>query len=417
MARESNWSGNISYTPARIQRPESLPQLQSLVANAHSIHALGSRHSFNTIADSAELVSLEAMPRSIELDTTGRKVAVGGGVTYGELARFLEREGFALHNMASLPHISVAGAISTGTHGSGVTHGCLSTAVCGLELVTSDGEVLELSRNDEDFAGMVVGLGALGVVTTLPLDIEASYWMRQQMFDDLDWDVLYTHFDEIMSSAYSVSLFTDFGATVGRVLRKERIDPDDPPTLPMTFHGAPAAQDQQHPHAALAGDNCTEQRGVPGKWLDRLPHFRLDAQPSIGDEIQSEYMVARSDACAALKAMRDIAPLIQSALHVSELRRVAADDLWLSMAYRREPVCLHFSWKLDPPAVNEALKHVEEALAPFEARPHWGKLFLTERDTLDSRYEKLPEFRLLADRLDPRGAFRNAFLQHDMFAE
>lgn len=416
MKGETNWSGNIQYQAHRVHRPTSFEELRSVVAAAPKIHAIGSRHSFNGIADSAELVSLEAMPASIELNHDDHTVSVGGGVTYGDLALAIEREGFALHNMASLPHISVAGAVATATHGSGDANGNLATAVAAMELVTSDGNLLHVSRADEDFAGMVVGLGALGVVTRLTLDVQPSYWMRQQMYEQLEWDVLHERFDDIMSSADSVSLFTDYGPTVNRVLRKERVDPDARDPLPDTFMGAPAATGNQHPMAALSGDNCTTQRGVPGKWLDRLPHFRTDAIPSVGEEIQSEYVIPRRFGVDAIKAIRDIASLIQAVLQIAEIRTVASDDLWLSTAYNNDIVCLHFTWTLDPKGVERALHHVEDALAPFEPRPHWGKLFLAESSELESRYERLDDFRRLADRLDPRGAFRNAFLRRHAFA-
>ncbi|HEV2107278.1 MAG TPA: FAD-binding protein [Thermomicrobiales bacterium] len=410
MTHEKNWAGNYAYRSTRLHQPTSMDELRAVVAGAPKLHALGSRHSFNDIADSAELVSLELLDQGIEIDTGASTVTVGAGMRYGALARALEREHLALHNMASLPHISIAGAVATATHGSGDANGNLATAVAALELVTSDGDVLRVSREDEDFAGMVVGLGALGVVTRLTLDVQPSYWVRQQVFEHLGWDVLFDRFDEVTSSADSVSLFTDYGATVDQVWLKSRVDPERPKPLRDHFLGALAASRSLHPVAALSAESCTEQLGVPGAWADRLPHFRMDAVPASGEEIQAEYMLPRRFAVTALQAMRDLATVIQPHLFISEVRTVAADDLWLSTAYRTDAVCIHFSWKPDPAAVERVLPVVEAALAPFEARPHWGKVFVATASELETCYERLPDFRRLAEGMDRRRAFRNDFL-------
>src|SRR5215218_999672 len=201
MTAGTNWAGNHTYGAARLHRPTTLEQVQEVVAAAPRIRVLGSRHSFTDIADSAELVSLEAVHAAasplagIDVDHAAGTVSLGGGLRYGELADVLREEGVALHNLASLPHISVAGAVATATHGSGVTNGNLATAVAALELVTSDGQLVRASRGDADFDGMVVGLGALGAVTRLTLDVEPAYEVRQRVFEGLAWDALYEHFD------------------------------------------------------------------------------------------------------------------------------------------------------------------------------------------------------------------------------
>ena len=408
---ERNWAGNHTYRATRVHHPASVDELRTIVASASTIHALGSRHSFNGIADSGELILLDHLDTGIEIDRKASTVTASGGMRYGELAQALERAGLALHNMASLPHISIAGAIATATHGSGDANGNLSTAVTALQLVTSGGDLLTVSRGDDDFSGMVVGLGALGVVTRVTLEVRPSYLVRQNVFEHLAWEVLYERFDEVMASADSVSLFLDYGDTVGSVWLKRRVDPQQREPLGAHFMGAPAATRSRHPMETLAGENCTEQLGVAGAWKDRLPHFRLDAIPASGDEIQSEYMIARRHAVAALGVLRARAAVIRPRLLISEVRTVAADDLWLSTAYGTDTVCLHFSWKPDPVEVDRVLPVVEEALAPFEPRPHWGKLFVAGSQELEARYERLPEFRRLAERLDRRGAFRNAFLE------
>jgi alditol oxidase len=413
----TNWAGNYTYRATTIHEPRTLDELRAILARAPKIHALGSRHCFNDIADSAELITVEALDQPIEIDKTASTVTVGAGVLYGTLALALEREQLALHNMASLPHISVGGAVATATHGSGDANGNLATAVSAVELVTSDGDVLHFSRGDDDFPGVVVGLGALGVVTRLTLDVQPTYLVQQQVFEHLPWNLLFDRFDEVMSSADSVSIFTDYGDDIGQLWRKSRVDPEHP-RLPLDdFLGATAARQMMHPVPTISPENCTEQLGVAGSWLDRLPHFRMDAVPASGAEIQSEYMVPRRDAVAAIRAIRELAATIFPHLWTSEIRTVAADDLWMSTAYGTDTVCIHFSFRLEPEAVNGLLPIIEATLAPFNARPHWGKVFFLAASDLEPRYERMSDFRRLAARLDQRGAFRNAFLDRHLFGE
>ena len=332
----------------------------------------------------------------------GATVSFNAALTYGELARTLDSHGLALHNLASLPHISVAGAVATATHGSGDAHGNLATAVAALELVTSGGDVITAARGDPDFDGLVVGLGAIGAVTRLTLDVEPAYAISQQVFDDLSWDALYERFDEVTASGYSVSVFTRWGETAGRLWVKSR----GPDRLPADRFGARAATTERHPIPGADPVHCTAQLGRPGPWFDRLPHFRMGFIPSHGDELQSEYMFPRAHAVAAFEALRGLADRIRPVLFVAEIRTVAADRLWLSPQYGRDTVAIHFTWHPDRQAVMRVLADVETALAPLEPRPHWGKLFLARPE-----YERLPEFAALAARLDPRGAFRNDWLE------
>ena len=183
---------------------------------------------------------------------------------YGELAEALAAHGVALHNLASLPHISIAGAIATATHGSGDANGNLATAVRAVELVTSDGEVLTVARGEPDFDGLVVGLGALGVVTRVTLDVEPAYEVRQRVFEGLSWDALHEHFDEITASGYSVSVFTRWGETVDQVWIKSRVT-DAPEQERDELFGAVAATVDRHPILGLDPVNCTPQLGVPGR--------------------------------------------------------------------------------------------------------------------------------------------------------
>lgn len=403
---ETNWAGNLSYRAAAIHRPRSLDEVIALVATTPRLRALGSRHSFNAIADADELVSLEAMAPAIEVE--GDRVSLNPAVRYGELALALEPHGLALHNLASLPHISVGGAVATATHGSGDANGNLATAVAALELVTSDGRVLSVARGDAGFDGMVVGLGALGVVTRITLDAEPFYEVRQDVFEGVAWDALLDALGVATAAGDSVSVFTRWGDVVDQVWVKTRVGPG-PQEVRDDLLGAPPATVERHPILGLDPVNCTPQLGVPGPWYERLPHFRMGFTPSNGDELQSEFHVARADGPAAIEALRAIAPSFAPLVQVTELRTIAADALWMSPQYERDTLAIHFTWLPDAAGVDAALARIEPALDPFAPRPHWGKVFRTTAGELAPRYPRMADFRALARRLDPRGAFANAW--------
>ena len=409
----NNWAGTYTYRARQLHRPETLEQVQQIVARAASVHALGSRHSFNEIADAAELISLEALPADVRVERAAGTVSCNAGMTYGHLAARLKDEGVALHNLASLPHVSVAGAVATATHGSGISCGNLATAVAGLELVTSSGEIIRATRGEPDFAGLVVGLGALGVVTRRTLDVQPAYEIKQQVFEGLAWDTLYDHFDEITSCGYSVSIFTLWGQTIEQVWVKSRLD--EPERTESDLYGAVAATVERHPIIGLDPTPCTPQLGSPGLWSDRLPHFRMGHTPSRGQEIQSEYLVPRRHALAAIEALRARAEQIRPLLQVSELRRIAADQLWMSTGYGEDCLGIHFTWKREPAAVQALIIQIENILAPFQARPHWGKVFHADAAAIAPLYPRHADFVRLAERLDPRGAFRNAWLKAHVF--
>jgi xylitol oxidase len=380
------------------------------------VRVLGSRHSFNDIADSLELITLEAMPMDVVVDHAADTVSLNAALKYGELVQKLNEEGVALHNLASLPHISVAGAVATATHGSGQTNGNLATAVGGLELVTAGGEIIDASRGEPDFDGLVVGLGALGAVTRITLDVEPAYEVRQRVFEGLSWEALFEHFDEIMSCGYSVSIFTRWGETIDQVWVKSRVT-DEPEQVESDLFGAGAAAVDRHPILGLDASSCTPQLGRAGPWADRLPHFRMGFTPSSGEELQSEYLFPRRYAMEAIEAVRKLAAEIRPILQVSEIRTVAADRLWMSMNYGQDTVGIHFTWKPERESVEDMLVQLETALAPFEARPHWGKLFNADAAALAPLYERMPDFISLVERLDPRGAFRNSWLEARVLGE
>ena len=414
-APERNWAGNYTYRAEKLHRPTTIEQVQEIVANAASVHVLGSRHSFNDIADSSELISLENLPADVVVDHQAHTVSLGGGVKYGNLAKTLNEEGVALHTLASLPHISVAGAVATATHGSGVTCGNLATAVAGLSIVTSGGEIIKASRGDPDFDGLVVGLGALGAVTRITLDVQPAYEVKQRVFEGLSWKALYDHFDEITSCGYSVSIFTRWGETNEQVWVKSRTD--EPDRVEGDLFGAVAATVDRNPIFELDPTSCTPQLGRPGLWSDRLPHFRMGYTPSSGQEIQSEYLFPRRHAMGAIEAVHALAEGMRPILLASEIRRVAADQLWMSMNYEEDSVGIHFTWKREPEAVQEMVAQIEDALTPFEARPHWGKVFHADAAAIAPLYKRHSDFVRLVERLDPRGAFRNSWLKTRMLGD
>src|SRR5215212_2138468 len=409
-----NWAGNYFYRAAHYHQPETVEQIQELVRRSSNVKALGTRHSFNDIADSpGDLISMEHFDKIMALDREHSTVTVEAGVRYGQLARWLHGKGFALHNLASLPHISVAGACATATDGSGDHHGNLATAVSAMELVTGHGEVVVLSREHhrEQFAGAVVGLGGLGVLTKLTLDISPTFQMQQDVYENLPLAELKDHYEELTSELYSVSLFTNWrSASINQVWLKRRVPDGISVAVEPQLFGSTLATSHLHPLPLLSAENCTEQMGISGPWFERLPHFRMEFTPSSGEELQSEYILPRQHVFAALQVIDHLRDHIAPLLQISEVRTVAADNLWMSPCYQQDSVALHFTWKQDWDRVRKVLPRIEEGLAPFHARPHWGKLFTMSPKRLQSLYERLPDFQQLLQYFDPQGKFRNELL-------
>jgi xylitol oxidase len=407
----TNWAGNITFGAARVHRPTTLDELRSLVGASDRVRALGSGHSFSPVADTTgDLVSVAGLPATVDVSPDRATATVAAGMRYGEVAVALQSQGLALHNLGSLPHISVAGAVATGTHGSGPTLGNLSTAVVGIDLVTATGAVLRLDRTDPRFPGAVVALGALGVVTAVTLAVQPTYDVAQTVYQDLPVRRLATDLDEILAAGTSVSLFTTWGRdVVDQVWVKRRTD-DPRAALAADWLDARAATEPLHPVRGMSPASCTEQLGVPGPWHQRLPHFRLDHTPSSGAELQTEYLLPRRDALAALDAVQAIAPRVSAVLQVSELRTVAADDLWLSPAYEQDSLAIHFTWIDDAAAVAPVVSELEQQLAPFGARPHWGKVFTTPPAAVQPLYPRLADVAALRRELDPEDVFGNAMV-------
>jgi alditol oxidase len=434
--RPANWARNVVFSTGQVERPSGVAELQGAVSRGERVRALGSGHSFNRIADTTGvLVSTAGLPPEVEIDKDRAVVRVAAGVRYGDLAVSLQAAGFALRNLGSLPHISVGGAVATATHGSGDANQNLAAAVTALDMVTADGDLVRLSRGAQDFAGAVVGLGSLGIVTALDLEIVPAFDIRQYVYEDLAFATVVDRFGEIFSSGYSVSVFTDWlGGQGNKVWQKQRADGSAGAGTASgagggvvatgagggaatgagggeaTWMGGHLAGGPRNPVPGMAPTNATEQLGVPGPWHERLPHFRLAFTPSSGEELQSEYLIPRAAAGPALDAVARLGDRIAPILQISEIRTIAGDDLWLSTAYQRDTVGLHFTWIKDELAVAPVVEAIEAALKPFGARPHWGKVFSTPPETLRGLYPRWDDFAALLARYDPAGKFRNPFM-------
>jgi xylitol oxidase len=407
----TNWSGNHRYRGTETLLPADLAGLATAVTGAESLRVQATRHTFNDVGDTdGALLSLENLPVRIEVD--GDRVRVEGLVTFAQLAPVLEGEGRALHNLGSLPHISVAGAAATGTHGSGTANGNLSSAVTALEIMDADGDRHLVHREHPWFPAAALGLGAFGVVTAVELRTVPTYTVTAQAYTGIAWDDIVADPRRLFASAYSVSVFTTWGDPAHDLVWIKTTDADPEPGYVTDLGGRPIADDLHLGRIRTVGN--TTERGTPGPWHTRLPHFRAEALPSDGDEIQSEYFVPLDSATEALAAVRAVASVIDPVLLVSELRTVAADDLWLSPAYRRDVLAIHFTWRNDNEGVAAVLPTIETALAPFDARPHWGKAFSMPGETIRATLPHADDFIAAAREADPRGVFRNEYLQRTL---
>lgn len=413
----TNWAGNLTYSTDNLHIPKNVEELQEAIKKCKKVRALGTKHCFNTIADSKEnQISTEAFNKIIGLDKEKHTVTVEAGIKYGEMCKYLDDNGFALHNLASLPHISVAGACATSTHGSGIKNGSLATAVSAIEFVNGKGEVVSLSRekDGEEFGAAVVNVGALGIATKITLDVQPTFKMKQVVYQNLPMSALEKNFEAIMSGGYSVSLFTDWrNKNVSEVWVKSKAE--DMKEVAPEFYGAKLATKNLHPIEALDPVNCTDQMGVEGPWYERMPHFKMGFTPSSGKELQSEYFVAFEYAYEGFMAIEKLNEKVAPHLFITEVRAIAADELPMSPFYKKTCVAFHFTWKQEVEAVMALLPEIEEALAPFAPRPHWGKIFTLKPAVLQSRIEKLVDFKKIMEKHDPEGKFRNDFIDINLF--
>jgi xylitol oxidase len=412
----SNWAGNLQYSSKTLLEPETVSDVVDMIRDYPKLRVLGTRHCFNKIADTeAPLLSTALLNKIIKIDAENWSVTVEGGTRYGEFCRELHEAGFAIHNLASLPHISVAGACATATHGSGVANGNLATNVSALEIVKADGQIVNIDRNDPRFQGLVVSLGSLGVMTKVTMDIIPTFDVRQDVYLNLPITALRESLTEIMSAGYSVSLFTDWQSEfVNQVWIKSVSSKDVPVNLGPDFYGAQKATRNVHPIIEISAENCTEQMGVPGPWFERLPHFKMGFTPSSGEELQAEYFVPIEKAWEAVSAVALLREEIRPYILITEIRSIAADQLWMSPCYQQQSIAIHFTLKQDVDGVSKLLPRIEQALAPFGPKPHWGKLFTIDPKTLQSRYPRIEEFRALRKEMDPEEKLINEFIRTNL---
>lgn len=414
---ERSWSGTLTYS-GEVVRPSALAEVPALLAAHERVRILGTRHSFSAIGDTdGVLIDLSRLPPDLSFDEASGEVSLGCGARYADVVPFLQRRGRALPNTGSLPHINVAGAVSSGTHGSGDRLRNLSSAVREVQLLTAEGEQVTLRRGEHpDFAGAVVALGALGVVTRLTLATEPTYDVRQDVYVGLDRAAFLADPDALLGAGYSVSVFTDWdGRPLPETVVKRRIGSADDAPTPLL--GVDPVGEWVGGSRISSEPESLTARGVSGPWHERLPHFRIERPPSHGAELQSEWFVPRERTGEALEAVSRVGDRLREALIVSEIRTMAADDLWLSPGYRRDSLCLHFTWRPDHDLVRPAVRAVEEALAPLAVRPHWGKVFDVGRFDVAAAYPRVAEFRSLASRFDPQGRLRNDFLERTVWAQ
>lgn len=413
----TNWAGNLRYHAKSVVYPESIEDLRKHVLQIKQGKALGSKHSFNTVADTTEmLISTSKLNKVIALDTNNGIVWTEAGIKYGDLALWIDRRGYAIHNLASLPHISVAGACATATHGSGGTTGNLSSAVEAIEIMKADGTLQSFEKSNPKFYGAVVNLGALGIVTKIALKVYPRFEVTQEVYENLPMSALKDHFDEIFALGYSVSMFTHWlDKNINQLWVKKKVVGSFKPG-PKTIWGATAATTNLHPIKVNSPINCTDQMGVPGPWYARLPHFKMGFTPSNGAELQSEFFVPRKLAVDAIQAVEKLHEQVSPLLFVTEIRSIAADELWLSPAYKQDVIAIHFTWKPETEKVMAILPHVEAALKPFHYMPHWGKIFTIDPADLHTRYPKFNDFVALAKEMDPTGKWKNGFLTRNIYS-
>lgn len=417
--KRTNWAGNLTYSARNFHQPDSVEAIQQVVRECEKLRVLGTRHCFNDIADSPmNQVSVRSLDQVVELNEEQQTVTIGAGMSYGQLCPWLHEQGYAIHNLASLPHISVAGACATATHGSGLKNGNLATAVIGIEFIDSAGNVQTLSRekDGDKFAGAIVHLGALGVLTKLTLKVEPTFDMYQYVYQDLPVSELQDNFQDIMSAGYSVSLFTDWRTDkVNQVWIKSKVEEGTDPSSGPEFYGAKLFDRKVHPILDHPAESCTEQMGEIGPWYERLPHFKMEFTPSSGKELQSEFFVPLRNAMGAYEAIHDLSDQVSPLLFISEVRAIAADDLWMSPCNGQDCIAFHFTWKPDWENLQKVLPVVERTLEDLEARPHWGKIYTIPKARMQALYPKLPEFHALVRQYDPNGKFVNDYLREHLF--
>lgn len=405
----ANWGGNLAFEQAEVVKPKTISELAEMV-RVNKVRPVGTLHSFSPIAKGEGLLMSTAnLAIKPELDSDRSVVRFGAAMRFGELALFLEQNGFALRNMGSLPHISVAGAAATGTHGSGDKNQILSSSLTSFSYLNHEGELIKVEKQDPLFEAFRLGLGAYGIWVEAELSIVPSFQIRQDIFLEIPWSYFLEDPSRLTSAGYSVSLFGKWGtSTISQTWVKSEVED---PRAGVPIAAIAPEQNSKRELADGVGDNLTEQGGKPGPWLHRLPHFRLDASPSAGNEIQTEYFFTRDKIAHAIEAVHSVAGKINPVLIISEIRSIAQDDAWLSPMRRGDSIALHFTWKNEPELVDIAVQELEKVLAPMEPIPHWGKVHHFTQSDLERAHPMLSKAREQFENADPSGKFSSDYLR------
>ncbi|KAI1700234.1 d-arabinono-1,4-lactone oxidase domain-containing protein [Ditylenchus destructor] len=363
--RLHNWGNNFRFSTQNIQYPTSVEEVQQIVRNANKLRVVGTRHSFSKIADSPNtMLSTLALKNIIGFDPTVPSITVQAGITYTDLNPFLPNYG----------------------------------------------------PNDPELKAIAVGLGAFGVITQVELEVEPTFNLTNYVFVNMPEQDIYDHFDEIENLGYSVQLFTDF-STPGvwdQVWVWVRSDENSNVGNMQNLYGATRTHEQVTAIEALPPTYLMEQ-GKEQPWYYGLVDYHLGLSGFDGAEIQSEYFMPYENAIPAIQAVSNFSDLIAPRVYTMLIRTIKGDDLWMSESFNETTVAIHFTWKPNMTAVMEVLPQIEQALLPYGARPHWGKVFAQGPETYLHRYPKLNQWKQLAETLDPTHKFRNKFLEDTVF--
>lgn len=405
--RLHNWGGNFNYSTQNIQYPRSVAEVQQIVKNAGKLRVVGSRHSFSKIADSeCTMLSTIGLNKIIGINGSIPSVTVQGGLTYTDLLTSLNTAGFALPNLASLAEISVGGAASTNAHGTGVANQALANHIRSMEIVLANGSLLTIGPNDPRLKGMAAGLGAFGVVTQLELKLVPAFNITTYTYVNMPVQNSYENFAALQNMGFGVLLVNMFTAPDAWNIAIVYARSDANNTAMLTSN--------------LFGGTLVSQTTQPS-YLALLSIAQIGLSGVDGNEIQTEYFVPISKAVEAIKAVTAVANstnIFPSLATAFVIRTIASDDLWMSEYYGNDTmVAIHFSWQNNVTAVEAVLPQLERAMIPYGARPHWGKMFTMEPEDFLPHYPKVNEFKKLAEQLDPKGKFRNEFLEENVWTE
>ncbi|WP_419819330.1 D-arabinono-1,4-lactone oxidase [Glaciibacter flavus] len=422
-----NWARTEKVRPLRVERPTSAGAVQRAVqAAAHSglgVKAVGAGHSFTGIAVAPGVqLDLTDLSGIIDVDHARARVTFAAGTRLHRLPALLKPYGLALTNMGDIDRQSIAGATSTGTHGTGGRFGGIATQIRALTLVTADGELLRVSEteNAELLPAAALGLGALGIIVDVTLQLEPAYLLQAvERPEPLD-AVLESYLERCSDSDHFEFYWFPHTAT-GLTKTNTRL-PGDAERRPLGRFGRWVDDEviANGAYRALCAVGTLAPASVPAtaRLAERVSGNRdfTDHSPSVFVTNRTvrfremEYALPRAEIPAAV---REIRALIESrGWRISfpiEVRAAAADDLWLSTATGRESgyIAVHRYYREDP---TEYFAAVEQILREHGGRPHWGKLHTLGSDELRTLYPRFDEFTALRDRLDPTGVFANRYL-------